>query len=236
MSVLQKSVSIEELTAEYFGLEVPAYQVVKNDGRKEPLSFQKIRDSFIRAGALNEDVSLKTLCRETFKNIFDGVSSRQIQDALILSASTFIERDPGYSRVAARLYLQKIYKEVLGKSYHERDKEVAAKQVFQENIRLGVREGLLDPRLLEFNLEKLAECLDFSRDAVFEYIGMETLYERYFLRWDDRVIETPQAFWMRTAMGLALLENDREYWANEFISSTAACISSAARRPSFTRG
>ncbi len=240
MSVSQKSVSIQELTAEYFGLEVPAYWVVKNDGRKEPLSYEKIRDSFIRAGALNEDVSLKTLCRETFKNIFDGVSSRQIQDALILSASTFIERDPGYSRVAARLYLQKIYKEVLGKSYHEKDKEDAARRVFQENIRLGVREGLLDPQLLEFNLEKLAECLDFSRDAVFEYIGMETLYERYFLRLNDQVIETPQAFWMRTAMGLALQEKDREFWANEFyqlysrlhfVSSTPTLFHSGLTHP-----
>jgi len=236
MSTIQE----EKMTLDYFGLEMPNYKVNKRDGSIEPLSYEKIRDSFIRAGALEEDVSLKTLCKETFKNIFDGVTTDQIQDALILSASTFIERDPGYSRVSARLYLQKIYREVIGKSLRGTEKEDEARRCFIENIKLGVENGLLDARMLEFNLELLASQLDFSRDLLFEYIGMETLYERYFLHLNDRVIETPQAFWMRAAMGLALLENDKNHWANEFyqlysqllfVSSTPTLFHSGLKHP-----
>ncbi len=229
-----------DITLDSLGLKLPEYAVIKRDGTKQPLSFEKIRDTLIRAGAKEEQVSLKTLCKETFKNIFDGVSTNQVEDALILSASTFIERDPGYGRVAASVYLQKIYREVLGQSTTPETRDEMARKTFVDNIRFGVQEGLLDTRMLEFDLEGLAQVLDFSQDFLFEYIGMETLYERYFLRHGEKLVETPQAFWMRTAMGLAILEEDKNRWAVEFyrlysqllfVSSTPTLFHSGLKHP-----
>ena len=197
-------------------IEVPAYGVKKRDGRIERLDLKKILATLERAQVAAEAVSVKTIVKETFKNIYDGVPAADLETALILAASTFIERDSGYSRVAARLFRQKIAKEVTGKSIKGDAFEASMRQAFVDNIKLGIAKKYLDPRMAGFDLVKLSKELRFDRDFELDYIGIQTLYERYFLHDGKRVIETPQAFWMRASMGLALLETDKEKWSTEF--------------------
>ncbi len=220
--------------------DLPSYGVKKRDGRVEPLNRDKLVASLERAGVSTEPVSIKTILKETTKNIYDGVTSSDLETALILAASTFIERDPGYSRVASRLFRQKIAKEVVGRSIAADDFELSLRQAFVKNIKLGVEKKYLDERMLGFDLEKLAAALVFERDHLLDYIGIQTLYERYFLHDGDLVLETPQAFWMRAAMGLALLENNKEAWAIEFyhqysrlyfVSSTPTLFHSGLSHP-----
>jgi len=221
-------------------LTVPAFSVKKRDGRIEPLSVEKIVATMNRAGASSEPVSVKTIVRETVKNIFDGVPTGDLETAMILATSAFIERDPAYSRVASRLFRQKITKEVVGHSIAGDDFEPALRQAFVDNIHLGIEKKYLDERMSGFDLERLSQALVFERDLNLDYIGIQTLYERYFLHDGKRVIETPQAFWMRAAMGLALLEDDKEAWAIEFyhqysqllfVSSTPTLFHSGLSHP-----
>jgi len=221
-------------------IEVPAFGVKKLDGRLEKLDLRKILATLERAGVEAEAVSVKTIVKETFKSIYDGVPSTDLETALILAASTFIERDQGYSRVAARLFRQKIAKEVTGKSVEGEGFESAMRQAFIDNIKLGVEKKYLDQRMLGFDLVKLSKELNFDRDSVLDYIGIQTLYERYFLHDGKRVIETPQAFWMRASMGLSLLESEKERWATEFyqqysqllfVSSTPTLFHSGLSHP-----
>ncbi|MEI8093685.1 MAG: ribonucleoside-diphosphate reductase subunit alpha [Spirochaetales bacterium] len=221
-------------------IEVPTFGIKKLDGRTEKLDLNKILATLARAGVESEPVSVKTIVKETFKNIYDGVPSTDLETALILAASTFIERDPGYSRVAARLFRQKIAKEVTGKSVQGDAYEANLRQAFIDNIRLGVEKQYLDARMLGFDLVRLSKELRFDRDLELDYIGIQTLYERYFLHDGKRVIETPQAFWMRASMGLALLEKDKEAWSTEFyhqysqllfVSSTPTLFHSGLRHP-----
>jgi len=221
-------------------IEVPAFGVKKLDGRLEKLDLRKILATLERAGVEAEAVSVKTIVKETFKSIYDGVPSTDLETALILAASTFIERDQGYSRVAARLFRQKIAKEVTGRSVEGEGFESAMRQAFIDNIKLGVEKKYLDQRMLGFDLVKLSKELNFDRDSVLDYIGIQTLYERYFLHDGKRVIETPQAFWMRASMGLSLLESEKERWATEFyqqysqllfVSSTPTLFHSGLSHP-----
>ncbi len=221
-------------------VELPAYGVKKRDGQIEPLNRDKLLATLDRAGVSAEPVSVKTILKETVKNIYDGVPTGDLETAMILAASTFIERDTAYSRVASRLFRQKIAKEVTGRSITGDDFEMVLRQAFVDNIKLGVEKKYLDERMLGFDLEKLAGHLVFERDLILDYIGIQTLYERYFLHDGKRVIETPQAFWMRAAMGLALLEKNKEDWAVEFyhqysqllfVSSTPTLFHSGLSHP-----
>ncbi len=227
-------------TPQALGLEVPAFQIKKKDGSLENLNFDKLVKTLARCGALQEGVSLKAILRETFKSLFDGASTLDVELALILAASSYIERDPAYSRVASRLFRQKIAKEVTGQSLNGRSDEQVLRNSFVQNIRLGVEKGYLDAAMLGFDLERLALELTFERDVLLDYIGIQTLYERYFLKDGKRVLETPQAFWMRAAMGLALQENDKETWAAAFyhqysqllfVSSTPTLFHSGLSHP-----
>lgn len=232
--------TMEGVTPETLGIQVPPYLVTKKDGSKVQIDFYKILGSFSRAGAFEESVSVKSLIKETFKNIYDGVTTQEIELAMILSASSFIERDEGYSRVSSRLFAQKIYKEVIQESFSEKDFEAKARSAFIDSIHLGIQKGYLDERLGQFDLIQLSNTLDFSRDRLLDYIGIQTLYERYFLKDGKRVLETPQAFWMRAAMGLAIQEADREKQAKEFygvysqlhfVSSTPTLFHSGLSHP-----
>ena len=227
-------------TPQALGLEVPAFQIKKKDGSLENLNFDKLVKTLARCGALQEGVSLKAILRETFKSLFDGASTLDVELALILAASSYIERDPAYSRVASRLFRQKIAKEVTGQSLNGRSDEQVLRDSFVSNIRLGVEKGYLDASMLGFDLERLALELNFERDVLLDYIGIQTLYERYFLKDGKRVLETPQAFWMRAAMGLALQEKDKETWAAAFyhqysqllfVSSTPTLFHSGLSHP-----
>ena len=174
-----------------------------------------IRDAAQGAG-LDESIAVDEVARETIRNIYDGIASAEIEKALLLASASFIERDPAYSRLAARLFLRRIYKEVIGAPLAAGSLDADYRSAFRAGIRRGVDAGTFDRRLLDYDFERLSAALRPERDNQFLYMGVQTLYERYFTRVDGAVIETPQAFWMRVAMGMALPEQDREAQAIRF--------------------
>ena len=189
---------------------------------------------------LGNHIDASPIITETIKNLYDGVPMAQVYDSAILASRTLIEKDPAYSQVTARILMHVIRKEILGKEVSQGDMQAEYSSYFPKFINEGISAELLDPRLREFDLAKLAAALNASRDLQFNYLGLQTLYDRYFLHIDDRRIEMPQAFFMRVAMGLALNELDRERRAIEFyeilstfdfMSSTPTLFNSATTRP-----
>ena len=165
---------------------------------------------------LDASIAVDEVARETIRNIYDGISSAEVEKALLLASASFIERDPAYSRLAARLFLRRIYKEVIGTPLAADSLDASYRNAFRDGIRRGVEAGTFDRQLLDYDFDRLAAALRPERDDLFLYMGVQTLYERYFTRVDGEVIETPQAFWMRAAMGIALPEDDREAQAVRF--------------------
>ena len=191
--------------------------LTKRDGRTVLLNVKKIDESIQRAAAGLDGIEGDRVVREVIKNVYDGVGTEHLQQALVLAAAAFIERDPAYSRLAARLLLQKIYKEVLRRSITDDDElDRLYRQSFIDGIRQGLESGRLDPGLGKFDLETMANFLKPSRDRNFKYLGIQTLYERYFFRQEGRCIELPQAAFLRIALGLAVEEEDREARAADF--------------------
>jgi ribonucleoside-diphosphate reductase alpha chain len=193
------------------------FSVVKPDGIKERVSEQRLRRTIGWACVGYEScVDVELIISETLKNIFDGITPHAIADALILAATTFIERDPAYSKVAARLQLKKLFKQVAHSSVARSDSEELYRKSFINGIRTGIDLELFDTRLADFDLEYLASQLYLDRDNLFDFMGVNTLYRRYFLKHESRHIELPQAFWMRIAMGLSYNESDKNKAAVDF--------------------
>jgi ribonucleoside-diphosphate reductase alpha chain len=189
---------------------------------------------------LGTNIDATPIITETIKNLYDGVPMAQVYDSAILASRTLIEKDPAYSQVTARILMHVIRKEILGKEVLQGDMQAEYSTYFAKYINEGISAELLDPRMREFDLPRLAAALNASRDLQFNYLGLQTLYDRYFLHIEDRRIEMPQAFFMRVAMGLALNELDRERRAIEFyeilstfdfMSSTPTLFNSATTRP-----
>ena len=189
---------------------------------------------------LGTHIDATPIITETIKNLYDGVPMAQVYDSAILASRTLIEKDPAYSQVTARILMHVIRKEILGKEVLQGDMQAEYSTYFAKYINEGISAELLDPRMREFDLPRLAAALNASRDLQFNYLGLQTLYDRYFLHIEDRRIEMPQAFFMRVAMGLSLNELDRERRAIEFyeilstfdfMSSTPTLFNSATTRP-----
>ena len=188
--------------------------VVKRDGRSVLFDISQIKEAIQGcAHGFDGEIDVDLIANETVRNVFDGISTADIDRAVLLAASSFIERDPAYAKVAARLFLRRIYREVIGVA---RSHEDGYRQAFVRGIRDGVERGMFDARLLDFNLGRLAASLDTARDDLLNFMGVQTLHERYFARAGEALLETPQAFWMRVAMGLAVLEEDRDERAVSF--------------------
>jgi len=188
---------------------------------------------------LGDAVSAQTIIQETLKNLYDGVPMDEVRKSAILSARALIEKDPAYGYVTARLLLNTIRLEVLGEEVAQADMATRYADYFPQFIKEGIEADLLDERLGRFDLLKLGAALDSARDLKFTYLGLQTLYDRYFLHVEGRRIELPQAFFMRVAMGLALNEINREEKAIEFydvlssfdyMSSTPTLFNSGTRR------
>ncbi len=163
---------------------------------------------------LGEAVSAHTIMEHALRNLYDGVSLADAKQALVLAARTLIEREPGYNYASARLLLADIFEKAMGaQAVHEAEAE---SHYFATFIACGVDAGLLDPRLKDYELTRLAAALKPERNQLFGYLGLQTLYDRYFLHIEGRRIETPQIFFMRVAMGLALNEVEREAYAIAF--------------------
>lgn len=214
--------------------------MVTDRGQRVPLDMQRLQGLVEAACAnLGADVKADPILAETKRNLYDGVPIDEVHKAAILAARTLIEKDPGYTRATARLLLHTIRKEILGEEVLQGEMQARYADYFPDFIKKGIQAELLDEKLAQFDLVKLGKALDASRDLQFDYLGLQTLYDRYFLHIDDTRIEMPQAFYMRVAMGLSLGEIDRETRAIEFynvlstfdfMSSTPTLFNSGTRR------
>ena len=165
---------------------------------------------------LGADVRPEPIVAETMRNLYDGVPIDEVYKASILAARTLIEKDPDYTYATARLLLHTIFKEIIGRDVAPADMASAYADYFPGFIKKGIANELLDERLGQYDLQRLGAALKAERDLKFDYLGLQTLYDRYFLHVRKTRIELPQAFFMRVAMGLALNEIDREARAIEF--------------------
>jgi ribonucleoside-diphosphate reductase alpha chain len=214
---------------------------VTDNGEEKWLDMAALRTVLEAAcEGLGNHIDATPIITETIKNLYDGVPMAQVYDSAILASRTLIEKDPAYSQVTARILMHVIRKEILGKEVLQGDMQAEYGTYFAKYINEGISAELLDPRMREFDLPRLAAALNASRDLQFNYLGLQTLYDRYFLHIEDRRIEMPQAFFMRVAMGLSLNELDRERRAIEFyeilstfdfMSSTPTLFNSATTRP-----
>ncbi len=194
----------------------PALTVI-DGGQRVALDIGHLRSLIESACAgLGAEVRPEPILSETRRNLYDGVPIEEVHKAAILAARTLIEKDPGYSRATARLLMHTIRKEILGEDVLQEAMSTRYADYFPGFIRRGVQAERLDEKLLQFDLERLGAALNPDRDLQFDYLGLQTLYDRYFLHIDEVRIELPQAFYMRVAMGLALGEIDREARAIEF--------------------
>jgi len=191
-------------------------KVKKRNQRLENFSANKVNKCVTRACDGLNSVSASEILLDAELQLYDKITTREIDDSLILSARSKIEKDPEYSRVASRLAVNCLYKEVFKESVDSDTFELQYKKTFVQNVKKLINSDRLSERLLEYDLKALSDCLVPERDDLFNYLGVQILIDRYFLRVDDKILETPQAFWMRVAMGLALNEDKKEERAIEF--------------------
>ena len=190
---------------------------VLQKGELVALDQQALEALFSQACAnLDADVKPEPILAETLRNLYDGVPVEEVYKAAILAARTLIEKEPDYTYATARLLLHTIAAEVLGETVGLPELAARYADYFPQFIKKGVDNELLDERLQQFDLARLGAALKPERDLKFDYLGLQTLYDRYFLHVRKTRIELPQAFFMRVAMGLALNEIDREARAIEF--------------------
>jgi ribonucleoside-diphosphate reductase alpha chain len=213
---------------------------VTDSGRRVPLDLGRL-SAIIEAACegLGADVRSEPILNETRRNLYDGVPIDEVHKASILAARTLIEKDPGYTRATARLLLHTIRREILGEEVLQAEMSTRYADYFPGYIKQGVQAELLDDKLMQFDLARLGAALRADRDLKFDYLGLQTLYDRYFLHIEEARIELPQAFFMRVAMGLSLGEVDREARAIEFyevlssfdfMSSTPTLFNAGTRR------
>ena len=224
---------------------VPKINITKTDGSKVPLDVERVASLINDACEGLEEVSVKEVLDEALKNLYDGVSISDMRTSLVMSARTKVEKEPNYSFVTARILMDQIRNEALGflgvseeSTYHEMEKHYPT--AFKAYIDKGIELDILNPELKEFDLNKLADAIDYERDNQFTYLGLQTLYDRYFIHSNDIRYELPQVFFMRVSMGLALEEENREERAIEFykllssfdyMSSTPTLFNSGTKRP-----
>jgi ribonucleoside-diphosphate reductase alpha chain len=219
--------------------------VTQPDGSRVPLDIERIHTIVSEACEGLEDVSDSRIIDEALKNLYDGVSSREVSTSLVITARTLIEKEPNYSYVAARLLCDNLRAEALSflgvaESATQAEMEQRYAEALPAYIERGVALELLSPALKEFDLERLGKALLPERDLQFTYLGLQTLYDRYFIHSNDVRFELPQVFFMRVAMGLATEEEDRNARAIEFyqllssfdyMSSTPTLFNAGTLRP-----
>ncbi|HLO93185.1 MAG TPA: ribonucleoside-diphosphate reductase subunit alpha, partial [Burkholderiaceae bacterium] len=214
--------------------------MVTDGGHRVPLDLGALA-ALIRSSCegLGADVKPEPILAETKRNLYDGVPMDEVYKAAILASRTLIEKDPGYTRATARLLMHTIRKEILGEEVTQAEMQSRYADYFPQYIKKGIQVELLDEKLGQYDLAKLGAALKAERDFQFDYLGLQTLFDRYFLHTEGKRIEMPQAFFMRVAMGLALNEIDRESRAIEFyevlssfdfMSSTPTLFNSGTRR------
>jgi ribonucleoside-diphosphate reductase alpha chain len=219
--------------------------IVYPDGSKAPLDLERIGTIVSEACANLEDVSESAIIDEALRNLYDGVSAKECSTSLVITARTLIEQEPNYSYAAARLLLDDLRAEGLAflgiaDSATQAEMNTLYPQALKAYIQRGIELELLAPNLAEFDLDRLGEALEADRDLQFTYLGLQTLYDRYFIHSDEVRFELPQIFFMRVAMGLSTREDDPNARAIEFyrllssfdyMSSTPTLFNSGTLRP-----
>src|SRR5688572_20189867 len=219
----------------------PVVNVTEN-GVTRPLDLAKVTALVQDAcEGLGRDVSPQPIMEAMQRDLYEGVPMEEVRKSIILAARALLEQDPGYSYVTARLLLNSLRLETLGEEVTQADMGVRYAQYLPQFVKEGIEAELLDERLADYDLKCLGAALDANRDQKFTYLGLQILYDRYFLHVGGRRIELPQVFYMRVAMGLALNEprEEREARAIEFynvlssfdfMSSTPTLFNSGTRR------
>ena len=217
----------------------PALHVL-DKGVSRPLDIEALGATIAAACVgLGDAVSIEKIIKLTLKDLYDGVPVEEVRKCVVLSARSLIEQEPAYNFVTARLLLNNICCDTLGETVTAADMATRYVTNFPVFIKRAVEAELLSDEMLRFDLPRLAKELDSSRDLKFGYLGLQTLYDRYFLHIDGARLELPQSFFMRVAMGLALNEVNREARAIEFyhllssfdfMSSTPTLFNSGSRR------
>lgn len=221
------------------------FDMILKDGTRAPIPYDRIHQLIEAACENLAEVSAEHIFKQAVNNLFDGVHENDVSTSLIISSRALIEQEPNYSYVTARLLLDQLRTEAL--TFLEVASEATQSEMphlypiaFKAFIQKGIEAELLHPVLSEFNLDALAAHLEPHRDLQFSYLGLQTLYDRYFLHHKETRIELPQVFFMRVAMGLALNEKEREKRAIEFyqllssfdyMSSTPTLFNSGTLRP-----
>ncbi|MDD3516909.1 MAG: ribonucleoside-diphosphate reductase subunit alpha, partial [Chromatiales bacterium] len=224
----------------------PALMVTLEDGSRVALDTGRMNAIVAEACRDLPEVNGELIVRETQRNLFDGVKEKDVGQALVMSARVLIEKEPNYSQVAARLLMDVLRREALSFLADRREDATEAEMTgryadyFKNYVHRGAELELLDAELTRFDLDRLGAALKPERDLQFTYLGLQTLYDRYFIHSNGTRFELPQAFFMRVAMGLSLREIDREARAIEFynllssfdfMSSTPTLFNSGTLRP-----
>lgn len=240
----QRAADRAEADARKPRLVTPEPQLHMRDGA--PLDFARLTAIVEEACAGIDGAEPEPILIETRRNLYDGITADELALAPILAARTLIEREPGYARASAMLLLDKLRHEALSFVFKraeqatQADMAIRYAEYFPAYVKAGIEAEMLDPELGRFDLQKIAAALKPARDRQFQYLGLQTLYDRYFLHVEGIRYELPQAFFMRVAMGLALREVDREARAIEFydllsafdfMASTPTLFNSGTRRP-----
>lgn len=242
----------EEKQREFFEkIEKNELTVVKRSGTHEQFSLDKLHRCLTHFvfpthhnAGLETSVDIDTVVKQCRVELYDGITTKDVFQALVMTTRSFIEQDPAYSKVASRLLQHSLYRETIGEDRFDiAQLDSQYREAFVRNTKKGVEIGRLDPRMLTFDIEDLSRQLVIERDDLLQYMGAQVLYDRYFLHdpYAKRVLETPQAFWMRVAMGLALNEKDKksEYVTKfytvlstlRFVSSTPTLFHSGTCHP-----
>jgi len=235
-----------EPTAETAPAAGPKLHVKQPDGTLVALDDARLARIVEEACSGLADVSAAPILAETRRNLYDGITTDELALAPILAARTLIEKEPNYSYASARLLLDKLRAEALSFVFGRPEQATQAEmgeryaEYFPEYVARGIKAELLDPELARFDLATLSAALKPERDLQFQFLGLQTLYDRYFLQARGVRFELPQAFFMRVAMGLALREIDREARAIEFydlmssfdfMCSTPTLFNAGTQRP-----
>ncbi len=201
--------------------------ILKRDGGGEQFNEQKITKTLLMAAqGFEREIDVPAIIARVRAEMYDGIKTKDIHDVLIMVTRSLIERDPAHSYVAARLLLQYMYREVIG-AVDYANLEEGYRQAFVNAIKRGVEIGQFDQAMLEFDLPRLADSLMIERDRDFKYLGLQTLQANYLSKEHGtrKLLETPQIFWMRIAMGCALAEKtpeERHRYAVEFYEVMAS--------------
>ena len=220
----------------------PEIHVTLPDGSKRLLDIDRLATVIAEACGDLDGVSTAPIMEETRKNLYDGVTTGELALAPIMAARTLVEREPNYAFVSARLLLDKLRTEALSFVFDQPEQATQAEMgaryatYFPAAITAGIKAGLIDPELSKFDLKKIAAAIKPERDLNFQYLGLQTLYDRYFLHVKGSRFELPQAFFMRVAMGLAIREIDREAKAIEFYDQLSTFVFMASTPTLFNAG